>query len=200
MALRVERVPPAEFETLIPVLSEADEDDERIRAQIDLPGRVAYRAVVGEEVIGAATMRWHSEESEIVHIAVLPQWRGRDYGKAIVAALLAEANERRVASVIVGTANSSLDNIAFYQRCGFRMDHVRRDYFSYLDHPILEQGIAMRDMLVLRHDLGQRGNERPDDPATRATGPPRGPARRRSWGAPVRRIDAARCPVTASLP
>ena len=64
MALRVEAVPPAEFEALVPVLSEADEDDGRIRAEITRPGRVAYRAVLGQEVIGAATMRWHSEESE----------------------------------------------------------------------------------------------------------------------------------------
>ena len=150
MALRIEAVPPAEFEALVPVLSEADEDDERIRAEFTRPGRVAYRGLLDGEVIGAATMRWDREESEIVHIAVLPRWQGRGHGKAFVAALLAEADERGVVSVIVGTANSSLDNIAFYQRCGFRMDHVRRDYFDYFDHPVVERGIAMRDMLVLR--------------------------------------------------
>jgi len=150
MALRLETVTPADFEPLVPVLSEADENDDRIRAEIRLPGRAAYRGRVGDEVVGAATMRWEQDEGEIVHIAVLPQRRGQGLGKAIVEALLAVAAERGVASVVVGTANSSLDNIAFYQHCGFRMDHVRRDYFDYLDEPVIEQGIPMRDMLVFR--------------------------------------------------
>jgi len=53
--------------------------------------------------------------------------------------------------VLVGTANSSLENIAFYQKCGFRMDHVRRDYFVYVQPPVIQNGIVMRDMLVLRY-------------------------------------------------
>jgi ribosomal protein S18 acetylase RimI-like enzyme len=78
---------------------------------------------------------------------------GHGHGTELVADLLAEARKRNVESVIVGTANCSLDNIAFYQRCGFRMDSVRRDYFDYIDPPIIENGIRMRDMLVFRVPL-----------------------------------------------
>ena len=56
-------------------------------------------------------------------------------------------------TLLVGTANCSLDNIAFYQKCGFRMDHVRRDYFWYHRTPVVEHGIPVRDMLVFRYDL-----------------------------------------------
>jgi ribosomal protein S18 acetylase RimI-like enzyme len=55
-------------------------------------------------------------------------------------------------SLLVGTANSSLDNIAFYQKCGFRMYEIRRDYFAYIQPPVLEYGILLRDMLVFRYD------------------------------------------------
>jgi len=104
-------------------------------------------------LIGATTLRWAEDESEIEYIAVVSGLRGRGYGKAIIAALLEEARQRGVSSLLVGTANSSLDTIAFYQKCGFRMDSVRRDFFSYVQPPITENGIPMRDMLVLRYDL-----------------------------------------------
>jgi hypothetical protein len=73
----------------------------------------------------------------------------------------------RVDGLVVGTANSSLDNIAFYQRCGFRMDSVRRDHFTYVDPPVSEFGIPMRDMIVFSYEppsgtdpAGSRGSAR----------------------------------------
>jgi ribosomal protein S18 acetylase RimI-like enzyme len=142
-----------ELESLVAVLSEADEDDDRIRAEMAAPGRVTYRAVLSQATVGAAVMRWEPDESELLYIVILADRRGHGHGKALVTHLLAEARERGVASVVVGTANCSLDNIAFYQRCGFRMDSVRRDYFAYIDPPITENGIEMRDMLVFRVQL-----------------------------------------------
>jgi ribosomal protein S18 acetylase RimI-like enzyme len=47
--------------------------------------------------------------------------------------------------------NTKLENIAFYQKCGFRMFEIRRDYFAYIQPPIAEHGIVLRDMLVLRY-------------------------------------------------
>jgi L-amino acid N-acyltransferase YncA len=76
--------------------------------------------------------------------------RGRGFGKKIVEALIKEARSHQMRTVIVGTANSSIDNIAFYQKCGFRMDHVRHDFFDYFPEPILEFGILCRDMIVFR--------------------------------------------------
>ena len=61
-------------------------------------------------------------------------------------------------SLLVGTGNSSLDNIAFYQKCGFRMDHVRRDYFAYAQPPIWEDGILLQDMLMFRFNVSYHGN------------------------------------------
>lgn len=42
--------------------------------------------------------------------------------------------------------------IAFYQRCGFRMLAVHRDFFAYVQPPQYEHGIAMRDMIVFSFD------------------------------------------------
>jgi hypothetical protein len=62
-----------------------------------------------------------------------------------VAALQTELRGRG-RTLLVGTANSALDNIAFYQKCGFRMYAVRRDHFAYIQPPLTDNGIVMRDM------------------------------------------------------
>jgi N-acetylglutamate synthase-like GNAT family acetyltransferase len=138
------------IETLVPLLHAADEDDARIRQTIMDAAHTAYLASVAGEPIGAAVMRWEAHESELVYIAIAESQRGQGYGKIIVACLLDEAKQRGVQSVLVGTANAGLDNIAFYQKCGFRMDSVRRDYFAYFKEPVYENGIRIQDMLMLR--------------------------------------------------
>jgi GNAT superfamily N-acetyltransferase len=150
MPIHLQAVPIEETERLVPVLLDADEGLERIRATLADPAHTSYAALDGETLIGAATMRWEAEESEIVYIAVAPERRGQGGGKAIIALLLEAARLRGTRSVLVGTADASLENIAFYLKCGFRMDHVRHDYFAYIQPPISENGIPLRDMLVFR--------------------------------------------------
>jgi ribosomal protein S18 acetylase RimI-like enzyme len=138
------------IETLLPLLHDADEGDDRIRAVLTDPQNTPYLATRDGEPIGAAVMRWQPDESELIYIAVDGSHRGQGFGKAIIAELLAEAGRRGVESVLVGTANSSLENIAFYQKCGFRIDSVRKDYFDYFTEPVYDNGILIRDMLMLR--------------------------------------------------
>jgi ribosomal protein S18 acetylase RimI-like enzyme len=153
MSIRLEQVTMSASvcEMLVSLLHDADEDDERIRAKLLDVHYTTYAAYGGEQLVGAVTMRWDEDASEIEYIAVDSACRGRGYGKAMIARILMLAQRRGVHAVLVGTANSSLENIAFYQKCGFRMDHVRRDYFAYIQPPIIQNGIVMRDMLVLRY-------------------------------------------------
>lgn len=149
----IQKIPPQEAENLLAILHAADESDERILARLTSDLYTSYAARERGELVGAAVVRWQVEESEIEYIAVAEQMRGRSYGKAIIAALLEEGRQRQVRAMLVGTADAALDNIAFYLKCGFRMDCVRRDYFSYIQPAIFENGIPLRDMLVLRYAL-----------------------------------------------
>jgi ribosomal protein S18 acetylase RimI-like enzyme len=105
------------------------------------------------QLVGAATMRWRSDGCEIMELAIAPERQGQGLGKHLVAWLIAEARRRGKGEMLVGTANSSIDNIAFYQKCGFRMDQIRKDYFWYYREPHYEYGIQVRDMLVFRCEL-----------------------------------------------
>src|SRR5690242_10215976 len=120
----------ARAERLVPVLHDAEEDDERIRAALRDPDCQAYAAFDGDEAVGAAVVRWSGREpSELLYLAVVAARRGTGVGRHIVATVQAElpAHGR---TLLVGTANCALDNIAFYQKCGFRMYAVKRDHFD----------------------------------------------------------------------
>jgi ribosomal protein S18 acetylase RimI-like enzyme len=170
MPITLRNVAPADALSLVPLLHDADEDDARVRAALTDPANSAYTAHDGADVVGAAVVRWdinaagagamgkgsgamNHAPTEILLIAVAVDKRRRGYGAQMLAALVDEARTRQLSALYVGTANSSLATIGFYQRAGFRMDHVRRDYFAYVQPPISEDGIPLRDMLVLRHDL-----------------------------------------------
>ncbi len=154
MSVRCVPVSGAETAKLVPILHDAEEDDERIRTAMRAPACQTYAALVDEQAVGAAVVRWgEPEPAEILYLAVVAGERGNGYGRQIVAAIQAElpAHGR---TLLVGTANSALDNIAFYQKCGFRMHAVKPDYFTYIQPPLREHGIVMRDMIVFAYDLG----------------------------------------------
>ncbi|HLU09022.1 MAG TPA: GNAT family N-acetyltransferase [Oceanobacillus sp.] len=155
--LSVRLVPSRDVDALVPLLRDAEEGDERIVRAINDSANTAYLAFDDDTPVGAAVMRWAQDESEIIYIATAETLRGKGYGKAMIRWILDEARRRGVAAVCVGTANAGLDNIAFYQKCGFRMDSVRKDYFNYFSSPVYENGIQIRDMLVLRYELSDEG-------------------------------------------
>lgn len=143
-----------EGEALVRLLMDADEDEERIRNVLNDVSCTAYVGVDGRRLAGAAVVRWEeTEASEIIYIGVDTALRGQGYGKLMIAAIQEEMRQRGVHELLVGTGSTSLENIAFYQKCGFRMLAVRRDYFDYIQPPIMEHGILLRDMLVFNYEL-----------------------------------------------
>jgi len=154
-SILLRQVVSTEIESVLPILRDADEGEQRVRDTLMDGVHLSYAAFDDGRLVGAATMYWKQNESEIRYIAVAPEMRGKGYGKAMIAALLEEARRRGVHALLVGTATCSFDNLAFYQKCGFRMDYIRRDYFAYIQPPVMENGIPLRDMVVLRYDLGK---------------------------------------------
>lgn len=64
---------------------------------------------------------------------------------------------RGVRSVRVGTASSGVRQLAFYQRCGFRLTHVERDFFvPARGYPegLEEGGVPTRDMVWMEQAIG----------------------------------------------
>jgi GNAT superfamily N-acetyltransferase len=153
MTISIKEVDPEQYEAAYPLLLLAEPSESALRWSLANLSDTVYEVRADGEVIGAATMRWKADPPEIVELAVAADRQGKGFGKQIVKWLVGEARLRAKRQVIVGTANSSIGNIIFYQKCGFRMDHVRKDYFWYYREPILENGIRVRDMLVFRYEI-----------------------------------------------
>ncbi|SRR6266540_1386770 len=164
LMLVIREAGPDEVESLIPLLLLAEASEAGLRWGLAHLVDAVYRADEDGALVGAATMQWRGDPCEIMELAVAPDRQGQGLGRQVVAWLVEEARRRGKRVVLVGTANSSIGNIAFYQKCGFRMDQVRKDYFWYHREPHYENGIEIRDMLVFRYDLV---NDNASGPATR---------------------------------
>ncbi len=153
MSIVIAKAEPEEIEALFPLLLMAEPSESALRWSLDNLSDTVYKVSKGEEIVGVAAIRWQSEPCEIVELAVREDLQGQGIGRQVIEWLIDEGRRRGKQQIFVGTGNASIGNIVFYQRCGFRMDHVRRDYFWYYKEPVIEHGIAVRDMVVFRYTL-----------------------------------------------
>ncbi len=153
MRIEIREAEPHEIEALVPLLLLAEPSAPSLRWSLRNLSDAVYRLDVDGELAGAATVRWEGDPREIVELAVAEQRQGQGLGRALIDWLLAEARRRGKEAMEVGTANAAIGNIAFYQKCGFRMDEVRKDYFRYYREPRFEHGIQVRDLLMFRLEL-----------------------------------------------
>ena len=101
--------------------------------------------------------------SELRAVAVAESAQGRGLGTWIVAEVCDRLRADEVRAVIVGTASSGVRQLAFYQRLGFRLTHVERDYFSAeKGYPasLSEIGIPTRDMVWMERAFELRPSGR----------------------------------------
>ena len=93
---------------------------------------------------------------ELKSVAIAEDWQGQGLGRYLVTGVLARLRAADVATVVVGTSNASLDNLAFYQKLGFRLLRIERDYFSPgkgYSADFTENGIPGQDMVWMDMQL-----------------------------------------------
>ena len=89
---------------------------------------------------------------ELKNIAVSPEFQHHGYGRKMIAFL--EGSYRGSYQVLrVGTGDSIL-TLPFYEKCGFREVYRIEGFFmENYDHPILEAGKQLVDMVVLEKQI-----------------------------------------------
>lgn len=113
-----------------------------------------YKINCGELLVGVALVIPQTDTTiELKNIAIVPKYQGKGIGKEILRQLTEECQKDGYQTVLVGTANSSIDNIAFYQKAGFRMEAIEKDFFSHYPEPIYENGIRALDMIFFSKQL-----------------------------------------------
>ena len=89
---------------------------------------------------------------EIKNLATDPESQHKGYGRRLIE-FVADRYCGDYSILQVGTGDSPL-TVPFYEKCGFLRHHVIKDYFkNHYDHPIIEAGVQLTDMVVLRKSL-----------------------------------------------
>ncbi|PFN14946.1 GNAT family N-acetyltransferase [Bacillus cereus] len=94
------------------------------------------------------------ETVELVNVAVVQDQHGRGIGKRLVLDAIRVAKTKGYKTIEIGTGNSSVGQLALYQKCGFRIIGVDMDFFvRHYSEKIFENGIQCKDMVRLSQDL-----------------------------------------------
>lgn len=109
----------------------------------------------GGQIVGVYLLQAIQPDAiELVNIAVDENMQGQGLGKKLVNHAIRTSKNNGYRMLTVCTGNSSLGQLALYQKCGFRMVGIETDYFvKHYSEPIYENGIQCRDRIILQMDL-----------------------------------------------
>jgi len=147
---RLSRVAAGSRERFLPLFLLADESAQQVESYMNTGDLYVYSS---EDDIVAGIVLAIPLEPDVVElkaVAIDVQQQGQGIGKRMLIDVLAELRSLGRKRVVVGTANAAIAQLGFYQKAGFRLLSIERDFFSpargYAE-VIEEAGIRMRDMV-----------------------------------------------------
>jgi ribosomal protein S18 acetylase RimI-like enzyme len=148
---------------VMPLLLLSDDSAMLVKSYCQLGDLFVLRGFDGVARAVALVMPSAHATVELKAVAVTPQLQGQGVGKRLLKQVLAELRAAGVRRVIVGTASCGVGQLAFYQKVGFRLWRIERDYFTrergYPDG-LTENGIPLRDMVWMDLDVEKLNAER----------------------------------------
>ncbi|GAA0413799.1 GNAT family N-acetyltransferase [Virgibacillus salarius] len=127
----------------------ADPSEELIEAYL-IKGKCFIAEEAGEVIGVYVLMAKRMDTAELMNIAIDERFQGKGFGKKLVLHAIETAQLNGFHGIEVGTGNSSIGQLALYQKCGFRITGIEQDFFTkHYPTEIIENGIVCRDMLRL---------------------------------------------------
>lgn len=94
------------------------------------------------------------ETIEIVNIAIAEKYQNQGLGEKLVHFGIDFAKKNHYRTIEIGTGSTSFAQLYLYQKCGFRVVGVDRDFFiRNYDEPIIENKLTLKDMIRLKKEL-----------------------------------------------
>lgn len=130
----------------------ADPSKKAIKKYLDA-GEI-FLAFMNAELIGVSVITMTDDVAELKNVAIQEKHRGKGFGRQLILHAIDYAKYKKAHRIEVGTGNSSHLQLALYQKCGFKIAGIEKDFFvkNYKD-PIFENGIQCVDMIRLSYDL-----------------------------------------------
>jgi ribosomal protein S18 acetylase RimI-like enzyme len=146
----------AERAQFLPLLLLADESLEQVRSYMQRGDLFAFVDRDGAAVGIVLTIPEADGSVELKAVAVDAAHQNLGIGRRMLAAVIEELRRKGVRRAIVGTANAGIGQLAYYQKAGFRLLRIERDFFSPArGYPAVmeDNGIRLRDMVWMDLDL-----------------------------------------------
>lgn len=107
-----------------------------------------------ENIAVMALYQNSDSELEIKNIAVVESYRNKGIGSILIDKAKEIARDNHYDVLTVGTSDTGFQQIRFYEKNGFKKTGIRKDFFiENYPSPIYENGLQMRDMVLLSHHL-----------------------------------------------
>lgn len=138
------------------LLLEADPNEDKITAY--LPDSLCYGVFFDNQCIAVCALlplkdSPEGKTFELINIAVASDFQSKGIGSQLLGHVIQTMKSEQARKLILGTGTFGYQ-LAFYQRAGFRVCSVDRDFFlKNYPEPIYENGIQHKDMLRLELDL-----------------------------------------------
>lgn len=94
------------------------------------------------------------EKLEVKNVAISKVHQGKGYGKKMLMLAKEVALDSGYQKLMIATGNSSIGQLALYQKMGFEMVEIVKDHFiKNYPEPIYENGIQCKHQVVLEMKL-----------------------------------------------
>lgn len=133
-----------------------DADPSEVAVKDYLKRGICYVAYADDALVGVyVILPTRPFTIELVNLAIEKDFRMQGYGRKLVLHAIEEAKSIGYKTFEVGTGNSSIDQLALYQKAGLEIVGIDFNFFNrYYDDVIIENEIECKHMIRLALNLG----------------------------------------------
>lgn len=126
----------------------ADPDRKMIKEYID--DSLVFVSKEKNQTLGVLALKIEPKFSEIMNVAVAEDFQGRGIGTSLIKHAIEYSKSRKLDKVLIGTADTSKNQLALYENIGFtRVDRITNFFIENYPDTIYENGKQARDMIRL---------------------------------------------------
>ncbi len=120
-----------------------------------LSSAIAFAAILDKEILACCIILYLDEQqAEIKNISVHTPWQGKGIAQHLLVVCAAHCSKNGLNTLKIATGNSSIKQLYLYQKMGFRICGVVKDYFlKNYEEEIWENGLQCLDQVIFIKDL-----------------------------------------------
>ena len=145
---------PEEDDIPYDLLLQADPSIKEVQSYFDRSA--CFIIKIDQTIIGVAVLSAQPNKTvEIKNISVHEKFQNKGLGTALLSYLEQYCVKQAYQQLIIKTGNSSIGQLYLYQKNGFEIEEIEKDFFTNNhEEEIIENGIRCKHRIVLVKEIG----------------------------------------------